>query len=118
MTERNKPDSLQHLDDRLRRLRAQEEGKKPRAAGGIDSRSGLGLAVRIGVEIVAALGVGAGIGFLLDRWLGTAPWLMVVLFVLGAAAGMMNVYRVMKGMSQAVGYSAEKAREKDEPGED
>jgi ATP synthase protein I len=115
MTERNKPDSLQDLDDRLHRLRAQEEGKKSKAAGALDSRSGLGLAGRIGVEVVAAVGVGAGLGFLLDRWLGTAPWLMVVLFLLGAAAGMMNVYRVMKGMSQAVGYSTEKTREDDQP---
>ena len=108
MIERNKPDSLSELDDRLRRLREQEEGNRPAAKWDDDTRGALGIAVRVGVELVAAVGVGAGIGYLLDRWLDTMPWLLVVFFLLGAAAGMMNVYRVMNGMSQAVGYSAEK----------
>lgn len=113
MIERIKPDSLKHLDDRLRRLREQEEGKKPKAGSGVKSDDGLGIAMRVGVELVAALGVGAGAGYLLDWWLGTTPWLLVAFFLLGAAAGMMNVYRVMSGMSQAVGYSKEKEREDD-----
>lgn len=108
MIERNKPDSLTDLDDRLRRLREREDGNKPAAKWDDDTRGALGVAVRVGVELVAAIGVGVGIGYLLDRWLDTTPWLLVVFFLLGAAAGMMNVYRVMSGMSQAVGYSAER----------
>ena len=38
------------------------------------------------------------IGWALDRWLGTAPFLMVVFLVLGAAAGIMNVFRAAKAM--------------------
>ena len=112
MTERRKPEPLDRLDERLRRLRAQEEGRRRSAAGvgGTDPRGGLGLALRIGVELVAALVVGGGIGFLLDRWLGSGPWLMVAFFLLGAAAGMLNVYRVMSGMSQAVGYAGERRK--------
>lgn len=108
MIERNKPDSLSDLDDRLRRLREREEAKRPAAKWDDDTRGALGMAMRIGVELVAAVGVGAGIGYLLDRWLDTAPWLLVVFFLLGSAAGMMNVYRSMLGMGQAVGYSAER----------
>jgi len=108
MIERNKPDSLSDLDDRLRRLREEEEGNRPAAKWDDNTRGALGMAMRIGVELVAAIGVGAGIGFLLDRWLDTTPWLLVVFFLLGSAAGMMNVYRTMLGMSQAVGYSAER----------
>jgi ATP synthase protein I len=78
----------------------------------------MGIAVRIGVELVAATGVGAGIGFLLDRWLDTTPWLLVAFFLLGSAAGMMNVYRVMVGMSGAVGYSAERKSAEDLPNKD
>ncbi len=48
--------------------------------------------------------VGVAIGIGLDRWLGTTPWLMVVFIVLGAAAGILNVVRVMTGMGGAVGY--------------
>jgi ATP synthase protein I len=102
MSERDEPGSLQDLDARLRKLKAQE--RRPAPESGIGPRSGLGLAMRIGVEIVAALIVGAGIGILLDRWLGTTPWLLVVFFILGSAAGMLNVYRVVRGMGGTVGY--------------
>lgn len=74
--------------------------------------------MRIGVELVAALIVGVGIGYLLDRWLGTAPWLLLVFFLLGSAAGIMNVFRVTKGLGGAVGYQSEPPRDeppKDEP---
>ena len=114
MPQRNEHVPLDKLDDRLRRLREQEEKKKKRSGRSADPRSGLSLAMRIGVELVAALVVGAGIGILLDRWLGTAPWLLVVFFVLGAAAGTLNVYRVMMGMGQAVGYADEKDKEKNQ----
>lgn len=54
-----------------------------------------GIGFRAGVEIVSALVVGVGLGFLLDRWLGTWPWLFLVCFVLGSAAGVLNVYRLI-----------------------
>ena len=41
---------------------------------------------------------------MLDRWLGTGPWLLLVFFLLGAVAGIVNVYRVMVGLGQSVGY--------------
>ena len=114
MTERRKPEPLNQLDERLRQLRAQEEDRERTAAARLDPRGGLGLAARVGVELVAALIVGGGIGFLLDRWLGTNPWLLVMFFLLGAAAGMLNVYRVMSGMGQAVGYVGERHKDEDD----
>ncbi len=53
-----------------------------------------GIGFRAGVEVVSALVVGVGLGLILDRWLGTWPWLFLVCFVLGSAAGVMNVYRL------------------------
>ena len=53
------------------------------------------LAGRAGVEIVAGFGFGAALGWLLDDWLGTWPWLLLVLTLLGTAAGMMNTLRVV-----------------------
>lgn len=50
--------------------------------------------MRAGVEVVSALVAGAGLGWLLDRWLGTFPWLFLVFFVVGGAAGVLNVYRL------------------------
>lgn len=64
----------------------------------------MGIGLRIGVDVAAALAVGVGIGYLLDSWLGTKPWLMVVFLFLGMGAGVMSVYRAAMGMGYAVGY--------------
>lgn len=112
MTEDHKPDSLKDLDDRLKRLRRQEEGDQARGRRTAGATSGLGFGLRIGVELVAALGVGVGIGVLLDRWLGTTPWLMLVFFILGACAGFLNIYRVMTRSTQVVGHGG-KPRDND-----
>ena len=65
----------------------------------------LGLALRVGVELVSALAIGLAIGWLLDAWLGTRPWLMLVFILLGGAAGILNVYRMARGFGYAVGYN-------------
>ncbi len=57
--------------------------------------------LRIAVELVAALVVGAVMGWLLDGWLGTRPWLLVVFILLGAAAGVLNVYRTAQELDRA-----------------
>jgi ATP synthase protein I len=44
--------------------------------------------------------VGVAIGFFLDRWLGTWPWLFLVFFVLGSVAGVLNVYRLFNPRSR------------------
>ncbi len=53
----------------------------------------MGNAFKIGTELVAAVAVGTIIGFILDTWFGTKPWLLIIFFFLGAAAGMLNVIR-------------------------
>ena len=53
----------------------------------------MGSAFKLGTELVAAVAVGTIIGFILDSWFDTKPWLIIIFFFLGAAAGMMNVIR-------------------------
>jgi ATP synthase protein I len=48
---------------------------------------------RLSSELVGAVLLGAGIGWLLDRWLGISPWGMIVFLLLGFAAGVLNVMR-------------------------
>ena len=70
----------------------------------VTSRNGLGLALKVGVEFVSAIFVGVAIGVLLDYWFGTKPWLMVVFFLMGSAAGFLNIFRLMSGYGRTVGY--------------
>lgn len=56
--------------------------------------AGLGQAVRIGTELLAALIVGGGLGWLIDTYLlGSSPWGIVIGLVLGVIAGIRNAYR-------------------------
>jgi ATP synthase protein I len=48
---------------------------------------------RLSTELVAAVVVGALIGWVLDRWLGISPWGLIVFLLLGFAAGVLNVMR-------------------------
>lgn len=109
MTDDHKPDSLKDLDERLRRLRQQESGGGASHGRPKNATAGLGFALRIGVELVVALAMGVGIGVLLDRWLGTTPWLMLVFILLGAAAGFLNIYRVMMRSTRVVGFDSRPA---------
>ena len=60
----------------------------------------MGNAFKLGTELVAAVGVGTIIGFILDSWFGTKPWLIIIFFFLGAAAGMLNVVRTANRMQK------------------
>ncbi|HEC91031.1 MAG TPA: AtpZ/AtpI family protein [Alphaproteobacteria bacterium] len=101
MSEGKPPDGtepLKDLDARLRHAREDWRGSEPDKAlsSGLtlgSENSAFKAALRIGVEMVAALATGVGIGLILDSWLDTAPWFLVVFFFLGAGAGILNVYR-------------------------
>ena len=60
----------------------------------------MGTAFKLGTELVAAVGVGTIIGFILDSWFDTKPWLIIIFFFLGAAAGMLNVIRAANKMQR------------------
>ena len=55
--------------------------------------SGYARGFRLSSELVAGVVVGAGIGWLIDRWLGISPWGLIVFLLLGFAAGVLNVMR-------------------------
>ena len=60
----------------------------------------MGSAFKLGTELVAAVAVGTIIGFILDTVFDTKPWLMIIFFFLGAAAGMLNVIRSANRMQK------------------
>lgn len=83
--------------------RAQEIEKVGQASQGNAAKdmSGLSRGLRLGSEFIAANLVGAGIGYLLDLWLNTGPWLLLVFVMVGFAAGVLNVTRSAAEMNRA-----------------
>ena len=60
----------------------------------------MGSAFKLSTELVAAVAVGTIIGFILDSWFDTKPWLIIVFFFLGTAAGILNVIRTANRMQK------------------
>ena len=60
----------------------------------------MGSAFKLGTELIAAVAVGTIIGFILDTLFDTKPWLIIIFFFLGAAAGMLNVIRAANKMQK------------------
>jgi ATP synthase protein I len=60
----------------------------------------MGSAFKLGTELVSAVAVGTIIGFILDSWFDTKPWLIIIFFFLGAIAGMLNVIRTANRMQK------------------
>ena len=63
--------------------------------------TGLARGLRIGTEFIAAILVGAVIGYLIDLGLGTSPWGLLIMLLVGFAAGILNVTRVVAQMNAA-----------------
>lgn len=91
-------DPKSSFEDFDARLQSARQRQMPRPRGSQQAKP-LGVAMRISVELAAGLVVGGGIGYVLDRWLGTGPWLMIVFFFIGAAAGIRNVMRAAKELN-------------------
>jgi ATP synthase protein I len=91
MTEKEDKDCLEALDKRLEKAQAKKQAgtRKYQQKGDKD----VAKAYRIGIELVLAVALGGVIGWYLDKWLGTSPWLLIIFFFLGVAAGFRNVYK-------------------------
>ncbi len=92
------------LGRKLDALKSQKVKVERSAGGGSQDQSAYGTAFKFAAELVVGVVVGGGLGWLLDRQFGTAPWLMIVLVILGFAAGLLNVVR-----------AAQQAQAKNEP---
>lgn len=91
-------------DDFTRRLASLEAERRGKPAGEPGGRANLGLGARVGTDLVAGVLIGVGLGYGVDLWFGTKPWGLIVCFVMGAAAGFLNVYRFLRGQGLSAGY--------------
>jgi ATP synthase protein I len=58
-----------------------------------DTMRTIGALSTVGISFVLAIAIGAGLGWYLDKIFGTAPWMFLLFFAIGVAAGILNVYR-------------------------
>jgi len=87
--------SMQDLDRRLQAARKKHEPKRP-VEDTPRNMSGVGVGLRIVVDLVAGVAAGVGIGWGLDNWLETKPWFLLLFTILGFCAGLLNVYRTAR----------------------
>jgi ATP synthase protein I len=68
----------------------------PNAANGSNVQTGraMSMGFRVLTEFVAGVVVGGLLGWQFDKWFGTQPFLLIIMSMLGAAAGFWNVYRI------------------------
>ena len=92
---------MSDLNDLKTRLKIAKSKLKKQLEDNKEKRgSFMGNAFKLGTELVAAVAVGTIIGFILDNWFDTKPWLIIIFFFLGAAAGMLNVIRTANKMQK------------------
>ena len=79
---------------------AKNKAKSRKSSKNEESSSNMGTAFKMSTELVSAVVVGTIIGFILDNWFGTKPWLILIFFFVGVIAGIMNVVKSAKRMQK------------------
>ena len=90
--------NLKEISARLKIAKKNIRGVEQKEVG--SNAASLGKALKISTELVAAVVVGSTIGFLLDSWFGTKPLLIICFFIMGVAAGILNVFKSAKKMQK------------------
>lgn len=94
------------IGKKLDAVKARRAGADPEAERA--RQSAYGQAFRYAGELIVGVVVGGALGWALDRQFGTAPWLMILLVVLGFAAGLLNVIRAAQ-KAQALNEASQMA---------
>lgn len=83
------------LEKLKRKIEEAKRGAVPSPANENKSYSLGGKFFNVGVELVAGVFVGVGLGLLIDWLFGISPWGLITFFILGSGAGLRNVYRAV-----------------------
>ena len=91
---KNASEDIKRLEQKISELKSKENATPSNNINNTECVRVSRIGLRIGVELFSAVIVGAGIGYLLDDFFGTKPWMLVVFLFFGGAAGILNVYRL------------------------
>jgi ATP synthase protein I len=103
MSDQQKPPSLDDVGARLKAAQDRVADKKTAERGKQAASQDAGVGFRIGVELVAGVLFGAGLGWFIDSKLDTKPIFMLACIALGFAASVLSVIRVLKNLDHSVG---------------
>ena len=90
-----KPDDIKQIETRIANLQKKEQQvrkDKSESEAVFVMKTGF----RVGTELLSGVVIGAGLGYVLDMYLQTKPWLLIVFLFLGFVAGFLNVYRFVQ----------------------
>ncbi|HET6161677.1 MAG TPA: AtpZ/AtpI family protein [Dongiaceae bacterium] len=94
------PRDLDQFNAKLKAARDRAEGRGEGSNKGSYNDSLAGVGYRMSIELVVGICVGLGLGWLIDKQMGTKPWFMLILMFLGLVAGIFNVVRLSKDIQR------------------
>ena len=95
------PRNLDQFDAKLKAARDQIEGREDQGSKkGSYNDSLAGVGYRMSIELVVGICAGLGLGWLIDRQMGTKPWFMIIFMFVGLVAGVFNVVRLSKDVQR------------------
>ena len=80
---------IKEIKEKVKKLKDELKSKELKKEGS----SSMGIALKMGTEFVAAVFVASFIGFHVDKWLQTTPIFIIIFFIIGSVAGILNVVR-------------------------
>ncbi|MDA7564407.1 AtpZ/AtpI family protein [Pelagibacteraceae bacterium] len=83
---------IKEIKEKVKKLKDELKSKELKKEGS----SSMGIALKMGTEFVAAVFVASFIGFHVDKWLQTTPIFIIIFFIIGSVAGILNVVRSSK----------------------
>ena len=83
---------IKEIKEKVKKLKDELKSKELKKVGS----SSMGIALKMGTEFVAAVFVASFIGFHVDKWLQTTPIFIIIFFIIGSVAGILNVVRSSK----------------------
>lgn len=93
---------LDNLGEKLDKATVSDRDEHAQQSSG----SGLGIAMRMGTEFVVSILIGGAIGWYLDMWMGSTPFMLFLFVMFGFAAGTMNILRAGKQIELAKNQEA------------
>ena len=96
---KKKPEDIKKLEEQIKALsKKEQQARATRTRNEYTNAAQTGM--RVAIELVSGVIVGAAIGWFLDDIFGTKPLFLTILLLLGGAAGFLNVYRFVKSEGQ------------------